>query len=990
MTTGGKAGRGPLLLVLTIAVLTARAARSMRALAGGRPAPEAALPAPVSRPPGPGHYLRRALAAVTLAAAVIVVTDWLGSAANDQVTWLNKHWWGEAQESPWMNGATHGVSFLSRSLTITIKGDELTAEYKVTALASSLVTRIAESDGDTEAGDDLVDNLLGQVSVGEFHYGVTGHQLQAYSLTFNTPQVQIAKDKSKRLVTTLDVYSAPFRLNEHRQQITVTAPATGAVSGAETTAIQLNAPAVQLASPVLVKVGSVAGGTANLQADLATMPQSANASFTVTEGGAPVGWFDGLRAAGGITLPIADPFLDRLAAVFNCGLFLWAFCRARRKFPGNRLVSVTLKATGTVVAALAAVAVLGLADDISSKIWGTDNVSYLTAGPLGLLVGGAAVIWPAACWRARSGPRADPGHANPSRGLLVGRVLVLILVHLAIAALYLARLDRLNPTPLSAEVVAGTVLVLLLVPLLVRALLGPGPLTWVASAGLLGAVFVAACSWPLLYTSTWWYSSTVHSAHVNPGGKWTFVAVAVLVAAGLCVMWAPLAWTVLDGRRSRTRVVRLVVAGVLSAVIIGAIVPDAVSESGVANPHDPGLAPADLFSLFDNIPQLLVWLLLGLAIVVVMRLPARPDTLAVLRDLALPIAVMILYWDDTWLYIPVSIIVGILLIRWLVMPRWLIQEAPPPADAKAQVNAAVEGWRRADFVAGQQQALAAGSTDALRQSLLAAKGSEFGRRLARLTKAQDDLAAKRDDYRQTARTARIGAFSHRGQLPDPGAALVGAVAGTILGVVPAVVSVLTTPPPSAGGSYPVLGFFGSTAWDLLTYTGLGWLVGYFLPLIHGDSGVAKALWVFIVGAAASIPDDLVWNDSQDWTAAMVNDLELLVFLVVLTVIVCDLRTLQGAKLRPADWVRVQNWRFVASWSAALLAAIGTIVITFATTTVTDLSQQLTPQVPSNSSSANSASNIGSSHNSGSNSGNTGSDLSGSGGSGAISSVSGSP
>jgi hypothetical protein len=163
----------------------------------------------------------------------------------------------------------------------------------------------------------------------------------------------------------------------------------------------------------------------------------------------------------------------------------------------------------------------------------------------------------------------------------------------------------------------------------------------------------------------------------------------------------------------------------------------------------------------------------------------------------------------------------------------------------------------------------------------------------------------------------------------------------------------------------VLSFFGNTAWNLFAYAGLGWFVGYFLPLIRGDSGAGKALWVFTAGAAASLPDGLIWNDAQGWTVTMVYDLELLVFLLVLTVIVCDLRTLQRARLRPTDWIRVHNWRFVASWSAALVAAIGTIVITFATTTVTDLSQQLTRQPPSTSNATGSSSTGSSATSSGS-------------------------
>ena len=117
------------------------------------------------------------------------------------------------------------------------------------------------------------------------------------------------------------------------------------------------------------------------------------------------------------------------------------------------------------------------------------------------------------------------------------------------------------------------------------------------------------------------------------------------------------------------------------------------------------------------------------------------------------------------------------------------------------------------------------------------------------------------------------------------------------------------------------------------------------------------LLVFVVGVAASLPDNLIWNDPSDWVFTMVGDLELLVFLMVTTVIACDLYTLRHERLRPTDWVRVHNWRFVATWSAALVAAVGTIAITFATTTVTDLSKQLTARPsPATSQSANQSAN----------------------------------
>ena len=66
------------------------------------------------------------------------------------------------------------------------------------------------------------------------------------------------------------------------------------------------------------------------------------------------------------------------------------------------------------------------------------------------------------------------------------------------------------------------------------------------------------------------------------------------------------------------------------------------------------------------------------------------------------------------------------------------------------------------------------------------------------------------------------------------------------------------------------------------------------------------------------------------------------FLLLATVIIGDVQALKNAGFRTQDWVRVHNWRFVATWTTALAAAIGTIAIAFATTTVNDLSNQLAP------------------------------------------------
>jgi hypothetical protein len=219
----------------------------------------------------------------------------------------------------------------------------------------------------------------------------------------------------------------------------------------------------------------------------------------------------------------------------------------------------------------------------------------------------------------------------------------------------------------------------------------------------------------------------------------------------------------------------------------------------------------------------------------------------------------------------------------------------------------------------------------------------------KLIAAQKYLDSTQDEQRQSAYREKRVAFSHRGTAPDVQAARTGLIVGALLGIVPIVITLLTTSPLRGDSGYPILDFLNGAAWNLVDWAGLGWFIGYYLPLIRGRNGTEKGIWLFVVIAAADLPANLVWDDAKGWTSVLVTDLQLLVFLVLTTVILADLRTLKNAGFNLADWPRVQNWRFVATWSTALLTAVATIALTFATTTVTDISQQLTPAPSSGSS-----------------------------------------
>src|SRR5690348_5670740 len=158
-----------MLAVVAIAHGIAQSVRAMARRASSRPGDQAQSPpaaAPIARPVW--WYAIYGLALLILAAAVITATDMLAAKANSRVIRFDKNWWGSVEEYPWAKAAAHGLTFQSRDLTIKIDGDQLNATYTLTAPANSVLARTAESDMDSGSGEELVDDVLGQVQVGEF------------------------------------------------------------------------------------------------------------------------------------------------------------------------------------------------------------------------------------------------------------------------------------------------------------------------------------------------------------------------------------------------------------------------------------------------------------------------------------------------------------------------------------------------------------------------------------------------------------------------------------------------------------------------------------------------------------------------------------------------------------------------------------------------------------------------------------------------------
>ena len=877
--------------------------------------------------------------------------------------------------SQWSAAVNSGLALRSKDLAISVGRDELTATYTVTAPAGSLLGTRAEADDDSDAGNDLVDNVLGDVTVAEFRYGFTGPQYTPAYLSFQPPTLTISTTKAspKQVIDTVTVQSYPFRLHRHRQQLAVLMP--DVADGKPPVQVHVTTSGTEVSNLASLAVRGAVDGSVDLVPGK-DFDGSSAMTFNLSEAGSGQSWLDGLRGVGGITIPFLDPLLSRLNNLFIYAVLWWALDAAKRRLAEREIddggiAEVAKRVIRAIVLALGAVAGIGFAFDVSSTP--STNPAALeaaiAAGPLGLLVGGAALVWPVACWRWTRATTSAGGEGSAI--LPWPRRIFPWLIYLAVTVLYWLSLDRHGLNPLTHTwVMVEAVVVLLLVPPLVRRLCGGGgPLTVLAAAGLL-AVSLAATLVPALLWQGW---EVVPDVSVL--GKWAYLVTAVLTAVGLCIVSGQATWVMFRRYRERVsahvkqrtgellerldlrvRIMAWVSVSAVCALIVAAIVPDAVSESAVLDPGARGLVASDLFQLFDASRGLVDWLALYFAILATMLLPTTLGARAAARELAVPLALLLLYWNDSWLYLPVTMTTGLFLVRWLLLPAPLACARRASTGRGTAIRAALAGWRSAEFAGAQRDALGIASTDSLKDALTTEEWTSYPGKLDIINRAQQDLGARQEEFRTAARAAKQAVFSHYGAPLRWRTAMTGTLTGAILGVIPLAINLLTSAPPADGGNYPVLGFLGSTAWTLLTWAGLGWFIGYFLPLIRGGNGVEKGMWLFLVLAIATIPNGLVWNDANDWLSTLVADLQLLVFLVLASVIIGDLQALRKAGFRVQDWVRVHNWRFVATWTTALVTAISTIAITVATTTVTNFSQQqLTrPSAPAKPGSNNAA------------------------------------
>jgi hypothetical protein len=942
------------------------------------------------------------VAALILAGALICLIDVLAIAVRGVVNHSAQTWpWGLCEGSSCNQpaAASSGVQLASVHLVVTVNGDDLNAEYTVTSSSGQALEEQAEQAQRAGNSNALVSDLFGGISVAQFKDGFTANRYGWTVLGFMPPQLLVTGDK-----TTVTIDSGPFRLLLSQQYIHVNPPA-GTTDGPSGD-LELAYPSgLQVLNVNGASLTSTAGGSIDMQrggAAVTAMLREAGGNWTT--GLRSVGG-TGLPVVGSPLQRLGD-LVAYIALLWGFSRICQDLAPLRDDV--QSVVLAGMNAVRAIVGAIVALAALGFGYNLMFGLLPKGTGPLLAGPAALALSGAVVLwpvaCWRVAPATGRpAGGR--PAGGRPAGWHWGWDLALMALIGAACLGFLVVWADRRPVTWWQAGLAVAGIVVL--VYLLGRLLLRPSALRPAARlavlAALLVAVLASTAAWPVLVYSGFNRGGVIDA---NLIGKWIYFAAAVITIVGLCVMIArvvgvlsashrrSLASAVVGGpppdRTAAERMCRRwrwiwrAGGGTVVAVTLAATVPYLVRHSQFRSAHAAGLVPAALTSysgLYRALPQLLSWLLLALAICVLLSisragraagdLQPAPDQARVwdlvaeravtsrvaARRLAIPVMMLILFsaytyyyspWavtNYTWLYVPVTPLFGLAILAW-VLPATQAK-ADRTRSPKEAIRLTLRAWRIAEFADSQRQQLL-GNADDLRKSLVEtgaqAHPEADGRRTYEaLANAQNELSEKRDDSRRSAREHLREAFDHLGEPPDPATARRGALAGALLGLVPAVVLFLVTRPVAAWSGYPVLDFLGFTGWVLFIWPALGWAMGYFLPFIRGRNGINKALWVYLT-LVASLPMNLLWLDGHEWKITAIYYLELFAFLVIIGVIIGDLLALSTAGMSPLSWVQVHNWRFLVSWSTAVLAAIGTVAVTFLSTAATDLGQQATTAV----------------------------------------------
>ncbi len=617
-----------------------------------------------------------------------------------------------------------GTVATTRMLEVRVDRDEVAFEYILTAPRSSaVVERALRERLDASEADEFVTTAFGKVELAEFPRGLTGRGLSWVDVAFFKVGVAIAGD-----VGTVTASSEPIRTYLGNQSLRV--QQTPAVT-ARNDRVLVRAQAAQLLNPV----GADLVSTSPTNSALSRTPGKP-AVFQLVQSG-PSRWVVGLRRFGGITIPVVDGLLSRLASTFGHVLLLLALISTTR--PLTPAHAAARQLAGLLVGATVYLAVTQLFYDVT-LVWVRKHPSddWLYAVPTGLLLVGCLVIWPYLCLRKRMSAR----RTGSRRAVAVGFVTLTTAIG---TALHLLVLD---PDSSTASSVLQTLAVLSLVTGVWAAL------TRLVSRGRLRALLVVTACGVAVLNSIFWQTTyyTAYDNRVNAAIKWLHLLVVVFVVVGLAIVVGRAAcWAMAAGQWGAQTSAALRAGP--PALVLLACGPGLWNTLELDQVSRPGWGPIAVLDLAAYLPSLVDWLLIIFTLWAVASLPAiASETRPLAMRCGIALGVIVLFWNQTYLYVPLTFI-----LAYVVLSRLAFAEGLAARVDTVDLTAVQELWAEVERVENRQKNLSA-AREAWRDAPTWSR-----RRLERRERLIEEslirLRRQADDLQSKAQRSKLSAFS---------------------------------------------------------------------------------------------------------------------------------------------------------------------------------------------------------------------------------------
>jgi hypothetical protein len=790
-------------------------------------------------------------------------------------------------ESYWSSTLKHSGQIVLKSRILTVKqaGDELTARYVMTVEPSSLLVQDYIAAPINERND-LVTALLGEISVQQNANTWLPIDPWNQSLDFRASSLQVSNN-----LATISVDSNPIRLDLISYRVTVNPQtSTVKVTGRDELALHSSAVLGDIQGAAIIK-------TRGLDVSLVRHSGTVNVGMT----GQGPAFLEAARVLGGSSLIVVGPALKRISSLAFYFIFLWSVTKVLA--PRLQEVEIFRSSLRIIILGFSAMALFGLCVDVAgNQNTPMDYQNYIYSGPLGILMASVFVAWPV--FPSGQSRTLMSRHQLARRELEVLLAVICSIIYFAAATFYIH--TTLSRALLGS--IAGAALYFIL--RLPAGLVG---------GRLKGALVATGATIIMLLTTMFWPYAlyTTINGDENYVGKWIFLVGALFVVFGVARLISRTIKAFYSMRSQPGGIRRIWIEASLVSFLLVATVPSAVSVSEVFSPQKTGQSALGLFALTDGLMSWTDWAILAGTIPVLVALH-RSHSFETTRRLLVALMIIVLFRNDTWLYVPITVGLGFLLIANLNLPR---RDGNSSRPLRRNPYSAIRCWQDAAALEQESQILTADTISSRVQKIADGHASveELGKERWKMREARLGIDSEMRERVRRAQIMRDIALGDRGGSPEPRMAVAGGIIGAILGI--PLVTLAFMNYDVIFGDYPILDFMGSQAWSLSYWGMLGALVGYARPILRTSRGMFKVCLLVLVMTTAQLPFQILWGSASDWRLFELWIVQNAAFLVLL-VMLLDIYTIVHAGLRVRDWIEVQNWRPFATFGTAALLAVG--------------------------------------------------------------------